>query len=312
VSGNRIDGHITFSSTAPTVQTCKVWLVKFNPIDSSITGVDSIVTCMDGSLPYYHFDAPTGANYLVKAKLLSSVAGTSDYIPTYGASSAVWYLGTNITHAAAVDVQNINMIYGTVPAGPGFISGYVYAGAGKGTSGDAAVPGMLIYLKDATTGNILTYTYTDAAGAYSFGSLAYGSYVVYPEEYQNYTTPSSVKTLSAATPSASGVTFKQYTTSRKILPYQPAGVAEIAKGGISIHPNPSTGVINIDWANQMVGQADVVITDVTGREVYRSVVDMATVSGETSVNLSNLNAGVYILTVRSENNSYTSKLLLGK
>eukprot|EP01030_Chromulinospumella_sphaerica_P034381 gene34381-biopygen12305 len=86
----------------------------------------------DAGTEYYSFDSKPAGNYLVKAKLLSATPGTSDYIPTYGSSTPNWYLAASTAHATgAVDVQDINMIYGTVPSGPGFISGYVYAGGGK-------------------------------------------------------------------------------------------------------------------------------------------------------------------------------------
>jgi hypothetical protein len=289
----------------------KVWLIQFDPTDSSITAQDSTTTCLDSGLPYYEFAGKPAGSYLVKAKLLSSVPGTSDYIPTYGASTPYWYSAAAIAHTSATDVQNITMIYGTVPAGPGFISGYVVSGAGKGTSGDAPVAGMLIYLKKASTGEIITYTYTDATGAYTFGSLAYGNYIVYPEAYDYYTTPSSTIALSASTTSATATNFKMYTTSHTIKPYTiPNGIAAYTTLGFHIYPNPADGFINIGWGTLLEPTGSVVIKDLTGRTVLNSIITIDPTTIETSVNIGNLPGGVYFISIKNGSSNHTEKLIV--
>jgi len=137
--GYNIMGHINFTGTPPSSPAAKVWLIQYNPTDSSITGLDSALSCTDAGAQYYEFPYKSPGNYLVKAKLLSAMPGTSDYVPTYGSGSTDWFSATPVVHGTINTWQDINMIYGTVPSGPGFISGYVYSGAGKGTSGDAPV-----------------------------------------------------------------------------------------------------------------------------------------------------------------------------
>jgi hypothetical protein len=314
VNGDRIKGNILFSPTAVSPATSKVWLVQFNPSDSSIVSLDSQLTCFDGTDEYYQFDSKPTGNYLVKASILSSIAGASGYIPTYGASSAVWYAATPINHTGATDVQNISMIWGTVPSGPGFISGYVYAGAGKGTSGEAPVEGMLIYLKDGVTGQVLTYTYTNAAGAYTFNSLAYGSYIIYPEEYDYNTTPSSIITLSGANPSSTGVTFKQHTDMGTITPWTlPNSVTTvIADQHISVVPNPATDMITIKWSAIEKGDIQLLITDVMGREVYAADIENNLTQGEKKIGLSHLSQGMYMLRLQSRDVHYTQKFFMVK
>jgi uncharacterized protein YjdB len=314
INADRIHGNITFSGTAPTSPTSKVWLIQYNPTDSSIVATDSVVTCYDSTAgaPYYQFQGKPAGNYLVKAKLLSSVTGSSGYIPTYGASTANWFSATSIAHTTgASNTQNINMIYGTVPSGPGFISGYVYAGAGKGTS--TGVPNMLIYLKNATTGQVLTYTYTDGGGAYSFNGLSNGSYIIYPEDYGFYTTPSGVITLTNASSGATGVIFNQYALKGTIEPATVLAVNAVdGNNAISIHPNPTSGTVHINWQNQATGNGTITITDVAGREVYRSSLNINTVSGEQTISLDKLNSGIYIINVKSEGVNYNEKLMLNK
>lgn len=306
--GNRIYGHISFSGMPPASPGMLVWLVQYNPSDSSITALDSVATCLDGGTPFYKFDGKPSGNYLVKARLNSSVPGTSDYIPTYGASTANWFSAASISHTTGTNVQDINMLYGTVPSGPGFISGYVYSGAGKGTSGEIPEEGMIVYLRN-TSGTVLTYTYTDVSGAYSFSGLAYGSYVVYPEAQSYYTTPSGVVVLSASTPSATNVGFRQYLTSGVILPWSlPTSVLTTTLAeGTTVYPNPSAGIMNIRTSAQFEGALAVSLTDVTGRVVFTAT---ATVDakGQANADISHLSSGLYLVHINSAHVNYTGKL----
>jgi hypothetical protein len=309
VNGNRILGHISFSSSMPSALAMKVWLIQFNPTDSSIVATDSVATCLDGGVPYYQFDSLAAGNYMVKAKLLSSVAGTSDYIPTYGASTPNWYDAASISHAAGTDVQNINMVYSTVPAGPGFITGYVYSGAGKGTSGEAPEVGMLVYLKNPTTGQVITYTYTDGTGAYSFSGLAYGDYMVYPDEFGHYTTPTII-TLSAAMPNATGIGFRKSTTLRTISPFAlPSSIYKIVKAeNAHVFPNPSDGTLNIEWNGKTSGRAIVTITDVAGMIVYKRQLNNTT--GNANIDISMLRNGLYFINIKAAEFDCSAKFLM--
>jgi uncharacterized protein YjdB len=296
INGNRIYGHVSFSSAIPTVPDLKVWLVQYNPADSTVIAADSMLTCLDGTSPYFEFPNRAAGTYMVKAKLLSSIAGTSDYIPTYGASAASWFGASAITHAAAADEQNINMLFGTVPSGPGFISGNVYSGAGKGTSSDIPEVGMLIFLKDAATGRVLTYTYTNEAGYYSFNGIGAGDYTIHPEEMGYYTTSSATVSISEASVASTGVSFKKHTLSHTIYPYTATTVSSVSNvaGTINIYPNPANNVVNI-LCGSLKGPATITITDVAGRVLLTS---NAVLSAEASqVNVSGLNSGFYLINV---------------
>ena len=310
VDGNRISGQIAIAGSSPSL---KVWLIQFNPSDSSITSLDSTMACTSGGSSYYEFMDKVPGNYMVKAQLTTSVPGTSDYIPTYSTSTPNWYAAATVAHTTTTDNLDINMIYGTVPSGPGFISGYVYAGAGRGTTGDAPVEGMLVYLKDPVTGLIMTYTYTDATGAYFFSGLAFGNYTIYPENFNSNTIPSSVIVLSTDAPVATGLNFRQYTDSKIIKPIVTTGIKPVAaKNQLSVFPNPTQGSVTIGWNGQKAGNATVVITDVVGREVFKTNMEISSVAGQQQVDLSALNNGIYLITIKSPSISYSNKLLIEK
>jgi Secretion system C-terminal sorting domain/SdrD B-like domain/Bacterial Ig-like domain (group 2) len=311
VDGNRISGFITYTGT-PSVDTFKVWLIQFNPSDSSITALDSTVNCIYPGAPYYEFmDKPAG-DYLVKARLVGTIPGTSGYIPTYGLSADHWDAASPIHHTSTTtaDSMHINMIYGTVPPGPGFIGGFVYAGAGKGTAGEVPVAGMIIYLKNAS-GSMLTHTYTATDGSYSFSGIANGDYTIYPEDYKYHTTPSPVITLSTSVESVEAVNFKEHTSYGTITPYDKTNVHQVTAGttGISIFPNPTSGELSIQWENKTTGNAEVIITDMTGREVIRTSVNISTTTGQAHIDLAGISEGVYIITIKAANINYTGRLV---
>ncbi len=303
---NRVSGHISHTGLA--TDSFKVWLIQFNPSDSSLAALESTNSCMDSGMPYYEFDSPPIGYYMVKAQLSGSLSGTSGYIPTYGLSSPYWYSASAFLHLPIADTQNINMIYGTVPPGPGFISGLVVWGAGKGTSDDMPLADMTILLKDAS-GSIIASTTTATNGTYYFSNLPEGNYTVYPEFYQYFTTPSATITLAPGLDSALSINFKLHTSTRTITPYDNSKVPQPMATGISIYPNPASATLNITWNHQATGTADVTIADMIGHEAISQQLQLNAATGNTQVDLSTLAPGIYTITIRTSATSFTSKLV---
>lgn len=81
--------------------------------------------------------------------------------------------------------------------------------------------------------------------------------------------------------------------------FVPATTIEgIENAEISIFPNPTTGIVNIEAE----GLNKVVVYDVTGRM-------MMSVANESTIDISNLEAGVYFFSVETENGSAMKKLV---
>ena len=95
-----------------------------------------------------------------------------------------------------------------------------------------------------------------------------------------------------------------------VLPSLFAGMAGTHNSGIYLFPNPTTGILNIGWENQQLLNAEVVICDVAGRQLYQSALIISNASGEQQIDLGNLNDGVYIVTIKSEVLNYSGKLSL--
>ena len=90
-----------------------------------------------------------------------------------------------------------------------------------------------------------------------------------------------------------------------------AGLSSVAVSPIRIFPNPASSVLNIEWADLQSKDADIVITDVTGRVVLRSE-SVNTTTGAIQLNISGLNDGVYILTFGSGSVHYTDKVVVSR
>jgi hypothetical protein len=304
--GDRISGHISYSGGVST-DTFKVWLIQFNSSDSSILALDSTGSCLDAGVYYYEFMDKATGSYMVKAQLSSSVPGASGYIPTYSLSASHWDLAATVSHAGLADNMDITMVYGTVPTGPGFISGYVISGAGKATAGDAPAQGITIYLQ-SESGTLYTYTTTTADGAYSFGNLAYGTYQVYPEAFGFHTTSSSI-TLTSGADSVTAANFKQHITAKIISPYDNSKATQIASPSkeINIYPNPASDFVNVTWTGKNMGAATVILNDMTGREVFRSAINMGA-GNNAALNLHGIGKGIFLINVIADRMFYSGKL----
>ncbi len=304
---DRIFGHVLYGGTPPVSPRANVWLIQYDPADSSIMSVDSTVTCLDGAEQYYEFTAKPAGRYAVLARQEMGTPGISGYVPTYAGDKVHWFNSSAISHApGGADGYDVSMVYGNVPSGPGYIGGYLYAGDNSGNG--VLTAGVLVLLKDAS-GQVVTYTYTNSAGIFTFSGLALGTYTIYPEVFDYYTTTSSV-TLTATSVFQLDVTFKKDTGSHTIYPFTPSGVHQtfLPQDAVTIYPNPAHGVLNIS-SEKGLENASVSLYDVTGRNLLTENVKVS--SGAVArVDVSALSPGVYMVTVTGGGSFYTGRIVV--
>ena len=80
----------------------------------------------------------------------------------------------------------------------------------------------------------------------------------------------------------------------------------------NIFPNPASEYLQLLWNYLTPGNTTVTISDVMGREVYRSALEINTASGTKKLDLSSLKNGIYFISARTEHLDYSSKLLIQK
>ncbi len=289
--------------------TFKVWLISFNSGTNILTAVDSQVVAGQG-MASYNFANPANGSYRTKAAHLNGPTSGTGLVPTYhsstfGNSPLLWSNASVIAFTGGYNNGNhIYMGMGTVTSGPGFIGGNVQQGANKGTG--AGIPNMTVLLLDASN-NPVAYTTTDANGDYGFNNLPNGTYKVHPENLGDATTAASV-TIDATHVNMNAISFERSNSNKTIVPL-PNAIANVAKQSLalSIYPNPANNVVNISWGANSNDIASVVIADISGKKVVAAQVSM---NANASVNVSELLAGFYFMTVATEAGSNTQKLLI--
>jgi uncharacterized protein YjdB len=306
---NRISGHVNFSG-APidSLGTVKVWLIKYNPTTLLLEAVDSVSMSAMGTSIYYQFLGQPSDSFRIKGAFYPYIFTGTGYIPTYHTSAYYWHDANVLWHTITADDGNdINMAYGTTTSGPGFISGDVTTGANKGTAGGGPAVGLLIYARNAS-GNVIQQAYTDATGHYSFTNLPVGNYTVYPEAINYATTPYPTITLTTANPGMTIGNFVQHTISHRITPVT-AGIQNVvAESSVVAFPNPTTGKLNIQWELNATEKGTVTISDITGRDIYSSNLNMTQGTGSYQVDLSSLTDGLYMISVKGESINYNNKI----
>jgi uncharacterized protein YjdB len=316
VALNMISGNVNFPGVAYYGQV-KVWLITYNPGTFTLTAVDSTIVNSSGTTAYYQFLTAGTDSFRMKAAVMDSAfGGMTGYTPTYHISHFYWHDADVLWHTAGtVDAgQDINMQYGVVTPGPGFISGNVMAGANKQTVTYIPSVGLKMYCIDAATGTMVQQTTTDASGNYTMSNLVVGkSYYIHPEDGGYFTTDYPSFTITTSSPTASSISFLQHTLSHTITPVGAEVVNNrFTTASVAAYPNPTSGKLNIQWQEPTAEKASVTITDITGRDVFKSSIDMNQGSGVNQLDLSGLTTGLYMINIKSAAINYNSKIQVQK
>lgn len=304
---NVISGNITWDSTnsAMTISsTFKVWLITFDSSTNIITAVDSLITSgINGQTTYTFNNEPSGI-YRVKAAVVNGTPLANMLAPTYHFASTYWGNAMLINHTGGSSInKHIHMQAGTSTNGPGFISGNVTQGAGKGTA--TGVPNLLVILRNASN-QMVAFTYTDINGIYSFGNIPMGTYNVYPENMPQVTTPSTPFIIQSGSYTISNIDFEK--TSTQIKP-KTTNVEILTSNTFAVFPNPVSDNVTINWSKDWSGTAQMSIVDMTGRVVMQNNLNTSSVS---TINLQSLTSGVYFIKINSGKQQHTEKLIIQK
>jgi Secretion system C-terminal sorting domain len=304
-----ISGHVVFGSGAY-YGYVKVWLIRYDPATHSLSGYDSLMVSCSGTSVNYQFSGIPTDSFRVKAAI-DSFVGTG-YIPTYHNNYFYWHDANVIYHTyGTADVnKDINMAVGTSSGGTGFIAGDVYTGANKHTSGGIPAIGLHVCVVNSATGQLVQQTRTDATGHFTFSSLPVGvTYNVFPDSLNFLTSAYTGINLTTATPSMSVASFTMHTISKTITPHtQSVKPTQSVVSSVASFPNPANDKLYIQWVEKATEAATVVITDISGRELYNNKVDFSEGAGLFSIDLSSFANGFYIITVKTESLSYSNKL----
>jgi len=79
--------------------------------------------------------------------------------------------------------------------------------------------------------------------------------------------------------------------------------------GLRIYPNPSTGIITLDFAQNNGNKTEVIVLNLIGAEVFRKEMNNA---DKLQIDLSNQVSGIYLLKVFVDNQEYINKFVIRK
>ncbi|MFT5780315.1 MAG: extracellular elastinolytic metalloproteinase, partial [Crocinitomicaceae bacterium] len=82
-----------------------------------------------------------------------------------------------------------------------------------------------------------------------------------------------------------------------------AGIDENTLTGVSISPNPSNGIMTISTSSNV--ESGIAVYDMIGNVVHTS-----NMNAETTVDLSTLGAGVYLVKISNENGSAVERVVI--
>jgi len=308
---NGISGTVYFD-TLSYYGNVTIWLIHYNPITHILSAIDSQSVYCYGSSVFYQFTGLATDSFRIKAATQDSSLTVTGFMPTYHTSYFYWHDADVIYHTAgASDVnKDVHMAWGTVTAGPGFIAGDVTTGANKGTSTGAPAANIQIYVVNSATGRLVLKTFTNSAGHYSCSGLPVGAtYHIFPDSLNYLTTAYSGITLTTANPGMSAASFIMHTISHTITPNM-TGVPSVNAGNSEVFtfPNPASNKLNIQWNEKTEETAHVVIADLAGREVYNGSADLTQGTGVKQIDLTQITNGLYLVTVSTATQTYTSKL----
>jgi N-acetylneuraminic acid mutarotase len=93
-----------------------------------------------------------------------------------------------------------------------------------------------------------------------------------------------------------------YTDLWEYTPPTPVGINDASVSSVSIYPNPSNGIFQI---NSSLQKGEVEIYSVKGEKVFSSLIT----NSSTTINLSTQPAGIYFVRVMAEGKSYSQKIV---
>lgn len=88
------------------------------------------------------------------------------------------------------------------------------------------------------------------------------------------------------------------------------GIADNTLSGMKLYPNPASEYVRVAIASTEAAEATVSICNLMGQMVSNEVVALSEGNNEVTISTSNLNAGVYMINVKTEKGTSTQKLIV--
>ncbi len=87
------------------------------------------------------------------------------------------------------------------------------------------------------------------------------------------------------------------------------GNSETSAPAFKVYPNPTTGMLTLEFTQNLGKKTDVSVSNLVGAEVFRKELDNAT---NYQIDLTNQVSGIYLLKIMVDNRQYISKIVVSK
>lgn len=282
-----------------------IW-ISSAPSVATVDSFSGMVTALDSGLAIISYSVPGTGCVPVKPIVVNP---TPDSIIGAGALC----LGSTVTlyDSSAGGTWSVGAI--------GAVSVGLYSGVVTGIAGGTAIISYTMG-SGCMTMDTVTVAPSVISGAFSVAAGQTTTLVNATAGGAWGSSNTSVATIGASSGIVTGITqgtaimTYQLTggcyATKSIAVTHPVSVQDLA--GINnayVYPNPTSGSLNIQWGELATGSATVVVTDVTGRKVYSSSVEINTASA-TQLDLKNIQAGIYFISIKSEHANYSGKVVI--
>lgn len=240
---------------------------------------------------YYRFDGVMPGSYHLLAIPYNVGGDTMAYLPTYFGNVVFWEQASVITLGSALLAYEIDLVAcNGINPGQALINGNITVNGLKAGMSDVS-----IILLDQQN-NPLVFDRSDAAGAFDFSSLAYGTYIIWAELHGVNTYPVTL-TLSDENPTST-VNLKLDGTT--VMGISDEGSQVIALG--QVYPNPVESIAKIEVSTRQPVIFEVLLNNTMGQVVMRKSI---TVNGtsELEVEIAGIPTGVYTLLLKGSDGS---------
>jgi PKD repeat protein len=294
--GQVFAGNFPLNNPSPTGDTGIAYLFKI--YENSVLPVDTNQFTNEG---LYAFNHLLNGNYMVKVRLTENSTNYGKFFPTYFPDRLTWQESQMMTLSEPYYSADIQLIpAATIAYGLGAISGRVEINENeRGLHDDGQEVFEVLLL--GSSGDPLTYTYTDGSGNFGFDELPYGTYRLFAD-HTGWTSNSKTVTLGQSNISANNIILTlEFEGSYGIEGPGPEGEIDLV-----IYPNPVREILNLSFKAPDEGLYEISIFDPAGRaHKFQSVYFSRNIS-ETALNVGNLPGGIYILRLTSANGKYHS------
>ena len=241
---------------------------------------------VDSSGVYYFYQIPEGT-YSLRA-IPTDPELAKDYFPTYFQQSLTWQEATLISLHDSIYTNSFGLIKKPVASGgTGVLTGHIVF-----TNGTSTVPAPEIELIVLSTSHEgINAAFSSVDGSFLVGGLMPGDYLYHAEIPGNSSTEYVLFTIGA--PGSDTVVVNLFLQNNAIGMDDPEAIPDALK----CYPNPTPGVLFIEFESTRTYAGILSIMDFTGRTVLNEDIRVNKGSNRIEKDFSGFTSGLYIVTI---------------